>query len=178
MRSLSRLGSSLSIYGVGKIGSQLSVLDYIFGGSAISMRSFGRLGSAVSLYGCSGLGRFASIMDYSCIASALSVRTYARLGSSVSVYGIVQLGSPIDSTFFAHSVLDAINLGSSLSIRSYSRLGVVSHFTGLAVWHHPCPFSIFSTWEVAFHYVAMPVSDLLLASMELEVVGPHCPFLI
>ena len=41
----------MSIYGISRLGSCISVLDSISIGSVLSVRSFTRLGSSLSLYG-------------------------------------------------------------------------------------------------------------------------------
>lgn len=50
MRSFSRLGSSLSVYGISKFGSSMSLLDFFHLGSTVSFRSFVRIGIELSDY--------------------------------------------------------------------------------------------------------------------------------
>ena len=81
------LGSSLSVldavrfgrYGMARLGSVVSVVDFVHLGSSLSFRSFSRLGS------CS-----------------LSCRSFARFGSSLSVHRMATLGSSL-------SVLDLLH---------------------------------------------------------------------
>ena len=56
MRSLLRAGSSISVFGLVRFASQISVLDAVFLGSAIALRSFARCSSALSVLDFVNLG--------------------------------------------------------------------------------------------------------------------------
>jgi len=67
------LGSSLSLCGLSRLGSSLSVLDFLHLGASLALRSMARLGSSLSLY------------DWCNMGSSLSVRSFMRVGSSIAV---------------------------------------------------------------------------------------------
>ena len=104
------------LYGFGRIGSALSVLDFVHAGSTLSVRSFMRTGSSLSAYGILRRGSNISMLDYLNLGSSFSIRSYVRLGSSVSCYGLSRLGSSL-------STLDFVNFGSSCSMRNVARIG-------------------------------------------------------
>lgn len=133
------------MFGLGRLGSTLSVLDFSRLGSALSVRSLSRFGSALSIFGISRLGARISVLDFSHLGSTLSVRGFTafasdcrvdgtggelgfnvehpftvqqsvRIGSSLSVFGWVNFGSSL-------SVVDFLTLGASVSLRSFARLG-------------------------------------------------------
>uniref|UniRef100_A0A7S1RR68 Peptidase S74 domain-containing protein n=1 Tax=Alexandrium catenella TaxID=2925 RepID=A0A7S1RR68_ALECA len=134
------LGSSLSLRGFMRFGSQVSVFSECKLGSSLSLRAISRLGSRISLCGISRIGsslsvvhtiglgstlslrtfmRFGSsisVMDFSHIGSSLSVRQWARIGSTLSLFGLGRLGSTL-------SIVDYLHVGSSLSVRGFVRLG-------------------------------------------------------
>lgn len=115
----------MSIFGISRCGSSLSVLDFFNMGSAMSVRSMGRLGSSLALFKAGRLGASLSVLDFFHLGSSLSVRTNARMGSHVSLFGVARLGSTL-------SVIDFSTLGSAMSVRSFYRLGSrLSVFTGV-----------------------------------------------
>lgn len=67
LRCLSRLGSSLSLLGMGRFGSTLSMLH------------IGGIGSSLSIRSCSRLGASISILDMASLGSTLSMRSFARV---------------------------------------------------------------------------------------------------
>jgi len=73
-----RFGSSVSVCGIARFGSTLSVLDFFPIGSSVSLRSFSRLGETVSVLQLSSLG------------SSLSLRSFSRVGASMSLFGILR----------------------------------------------------------------------------------------
>jgi len=87
-----KIGSSLSVFGILRVGKTLSVLDSFELGSTLSLRGGCRLGSSLS------------VLDVIRIGSSLSLRTFNRLGSSLSVFGNVRLGSRL--TVFDNLCLD------------------------------------------------------------------------
>jgi len=104
LRALSRLGSSLSLFGTSRLGASLSVLAFPHLGASVSLRSFARLGASLS------------ILDSAHVGSSLSLRSFARLGSALSIFGMVRFGSSL-------SIFDCASLGASISLRSFARLG-------------------------------------------------------
>ena len=81
----------MSLYGIGLLGSALSVLDYVSIGSSISFRSFARMGSAFSVYGITRCGSSVSVLDYIELGSSLSIRSYTRVGIFYSFFSVVFL---------------------------------------------------------------------------------------
>jgi len=72
LRSVTRVGSALSLFGMSRFGSSLAVLDFVHIGSSLSLRSFGRLGATLA------------VLDFAHLGSSLSVRGFARFGSDIS----------------------------------------------------------------------------------------------
>jgi len=117
LRSVARLGCSLSVFGVARFGSlfSLSVMEVGHMGSAFSLRSFVRMGSSMS------------VLSDLCQGSSLSIRRLCRLGSHLSLFNCARFGSSI-------SVLDFQQFGSSMSVRGFVRLGSsVSLFSKLEI---------------------------------------------
>lgn len=132
------------MFGLGRLGSTLSVLDFSHVGSALSVRSLFRFGSALSIFGMSRLGARISVLDFSHLGSTLSVRGLSAMGSDMRVDGTggelgfdvlypftvnqaVRIGSSLaifQSVKFGSSlsVVDFLQLGASVSLRSFSRL--------------------------------------------------------
>jgi hypothetical protein len=122
-----------------RLGSSLSVVDFVHLGSSVSLRSFARLGSAVSVMGFSHVGASLSLRSFARVGSALSVFGVARFGSlfSLSVMDYVHLGASVSLRSLARvgaavSVFDFANIGSSMSLRSYARLGSAFSLFGMA----------------------------------------------
>jgi hypothetical protein len=91
LRSVIRLGSALSAYGMARLGRSLRVLEFGMVGSSLSLRAFIRLGSSLSFYGMSRLGSSFSLLDFIHLGSSLSLRSFVRLGSCMSVYGMARV---------------------------------------------------------------------------------------
>lgn len=110
------MGSAMSIFGLTRFSSSLSVLDCAHIGSSLSIRSFARVGSGFSVFGKARLGSSLSVLDFFRLGSSLSMRSIGRVGSAFSVFGVVRMTSSL-------SLFDCTALGSSLSMRSSYRLG-------------------------------------------------------
>ena len=91
MRSFGRLGSSLSSFGLARVGSSLSVLDFVHVGSGLALRSVIRVGSAVSAFGDARMGSSAAVLDFVHVGSSLALRSFGRVGSSLAVLDFVHL---------------------------------------------------------------------------------------
>lgn len=109
----------MSLVGCCRLGSTLSILDFMTVGSSVSIRQYVRMGDTLSVKGC------AFIDGQVNVGSALSLRAVARLGSYLSVFAAVRLGASL-------SVLDYAQVGSSLSVRSWGRLGSSLSVLGFA----------------------------------------------
>ena len=62
------------MYGCSRLGSSLSVWDFVMVGSSLSS-SFARLGSALSVYGLARLASSFSVLDFMQHGSSLSLRS-------------------------------------------------------------------------------------------------------
>jgi len=118
----------LSLFGMTKLGSSMSLLDVAFIGSSLSLRAFSRLGSGLSVLGFSHLGASLSLRSMSRIGSSFSLLGLQRLGSSMSVFDVAHLGSSLSLRSFSRlgaalSVFDFVHLGSTLSVRGIARFG-------------------------------------------------------
>jgi hypothetical protein len=148
------VSSSLSLRGLGRGATKLSVTLITHSGSSVSIRAFVRASSATSLHGATrskiaGRGEKNSIVDAATVGSSLSLRSFGRhglvqyfstasfalVGSSVSMRRLIRSGSTL-SVFslgrlrYVTSLYDSFHSGSSLSLRSLSRL---SGFEGLSL---------------------------------------------
>ena len=82
LKTFSRCGSSLTLYGVGRLGNAVSVLDFACMGSALSLRSYGRFGSTLAVFGMCRLGSSIAALDFLNFGSAhtrLHVHPYSSL---------------------------------------------------------------------------------------------------
>ena len=73
------MSSSLSVYGMSRLGASLAVLDFTSFGSAMSLRNFVRLGSSLSVFGMARYSSSLAVLDFLNLGSTLSVRSMARL---------------------------------------------------------------------------------------------------
>jgi len=71
----------LSLRSFSRLGSSISVLDFLQLGSALALRAYGRLGSSVS------------VLDFLHLGSSLSLRGIGRFGSCISVHDRIALGN-------------------------------------------------------------------------------------
>lgn len=140
------MGSSLSLFGMIRVGDTLSVLDFLHLGSSLSLRCFSRVASSLSIFAAARMGSSMSVLDYLHCGGQMSVRSLVKLGSTVSISGqgtsdvpmvlyqpftvsqTVACGSTLSVFGISRvgqslSVLDCVNLGSSLSLRGSARLG-------------------------------------------------------
>ena len=69
--------SSISVYGLVRLGSSLSLLDFATLGSSLSLRSYGRMGSSMSVYGITRLCSSLSVLDFVNLGSCMSRRALA-----------------------------------------------------------------------------------------------------
>jgi len=83
LRQTMPCGASLSVFGVVRFGSTLSVLDCVSLGSSLSLRSKKSLGSTLSVF------------DIAVLGASLSLRSFARLGASLSIFARTQFGSTL-----------------------------------------------------------------------------------
>jgi hypothetical protein len=111
LRGMFRSGSAMSILGKTFIQSRLSVIDVKSMGSALSVRQFVRLGSQFSALNAASFG------------SSLSVRSFSKLADSCSLYGKVLGGSSLSVRGFARM---AGNLSMRDVANTYSHL-LVGH---------------------------------------------------
>jgi hypothetical protein len=109
----------VSVRGLSRFGSSMSVVDFLHLGSSLSLRSFARAGSAVSVRGLSRVGSSMSVLDFLHLGSSLSLRSFARLGSSLSVGGAIALGGNQAYLRYDSSAIQAYVAGTkSLDITS------------------------------------------------------------
>ena len=110
LRSYCRAGSSLSVFGVSRLGSSLAVLDFLFLGSALSLRSFARIGSSLAVYGMFPTKTVHCVLLMpSCIALALQSSP-----ASLSFFFL---------SFFSNLVGNFLSKPSSRSLPQCVRLG-------------------------------------------------------
>ena len=64
----------------GRLGSGVSVLDFLHLGSSLSLRSFGRVGTGLS------------VLDFVHLGSSLSLRSFGGFGSGLSVLEFLHWG--------------------------------------------------------------------------------------
>ena len=81
-------------YGLSRLGSSLSVLDFLLLGSSLSLRTFGRVGAHISVYGMTRIGSSMSVLDYVCLGSMLSLRSFGRLSAQVSILDMLVRPTP------------------------------------------------------------------------------------
>jgi len=158
---MTRLGSSLSLFGVVRFGSALSVFDFVPVGSSLSLRSFARIGSSLSLVPHICMGSALAVFDRVNFGSSFSLRSICRIGSGLSIGGNVRLGSSV-------SVFDFSNVGSSFSYRSFGRLGAaVSIFSGLRIG------SSFSVMDMATVGSSFSLRSFARFGASISIFG-HC----
>ena len=137
VRSFLRIGSTLSAYGMIRLGSTLSVLDSVCLGSTMSLRGFARFGSALTVFGRSRMGATASVVDFTNLGSAISLRSFLRVGSSLSVFSRAQCGSSVRElvtyflSFFAKSCLKTSNFRSKIVSPRKNQLRLLGFCIGL-----------------------------------------------
>lgn len=81
IQTMVHLGSTFSCFGILRLGSALSVLDWTHIGSTLSLRGGCRLGSSLS------------VLDFVKMGSSLALRSFSRFGASMSIVGVARLGS-------------------------------------------------------------------------------------
>ena len=64
LRSFARLGAAIAVFGLGRYGSSMSVLDFVNLGASLSLRSFARFGSQFSVFGMTRLASTVSLLDF------------------------------------------------------------------------------------------------------------------
>ena len=75
-RSYGRVGSAVSVFGLGRFGSALAVLDCMSLGSCLSLRSLQRLSSSISVLGLARFGSSLSVRRWlECILQHSSLPT-------------------------------------------------------------------------------------------------------
>jgi hypothetical protein len=104
LRSFGRLSSTVSVRGLSRFGSSVSVLDFVHLGSSLSLRSFGRVGSSVSVRGLSRFGSSMSVLDFLHLGSTMSLRSFARIGDYVSITGALKVTGAITAKYNGGSV--------------------------------------------------------------------------
>ena len=120
-------GSSLALRSFARVGSGLSVLDFVNLGSSLALRSCARMGSALS------------VLDFLALGSSVSLRSFARLSSAASVLDFVNLGSSMSLRSFARigSQLSVLPAPASNSTCTESRAGEIVAISGKTVLQAP-----------------------------------------
>jgi len=80
----------------------MSVLDFFRLGSSLSLRSIGRVGAQFSVFGMTRLGSTVSVVDFASLGSSLSLRSACRLGSSFAIFAGLRFGSSLSVLDFVH----------------------------------------------------------------------------
>lgn len=81
LRAFGLFGSTLSLVGVSRIGSTMSLVDVAAFGASMALRSVSRLGSSMALFGFLNMG------------ASLSIRSFARLASNLAIQGKLQFSA-------------------------------------------------------------------------------------
>lgn len=116
MRSFSRLGSQLSVFGVTRVASLVSVSALSSAGSALTARSSAWLSTAVASSRVLREGCSVSVLNMLHLGSCLSLRAFRRVGAALSLWGSARLGA-------SFSLLGCSHMGATLAMRQMMRVG-------------------------------------------------------
>ena len=86
LRSVSHLGSSISLLGKSIVGSFTSALDFLHIGSSMFIRCGSRLGSTMLIFGMSCFDSLPSTMDLTLMASFVFMQDASRFGLALLAF--------------------------------------------------------------------------------------------
>lgn len=124
-----RCGSSVSVFGISRLGSSLALLDGACLGATVSLRSWNRLASSLS------------VLQFVQLGSTLALRSFLRHGSAMSLVDVIRLGSTL-------SVFDSFCLSPGKIVKlpgwtiSYDASSQDMHFTKLDSGGNSRPLTI------------------------------------
>ena len=141
------LGSTVSVFGVSRVGLSLLVLDFACLGFSLPLHDYLRLGPPMSIFGRSCSGPTLLVFDHSLFGSVASMRVHTCLGLTSPIVGMARL-------YFPMSLLGIAEFDSPLSLKNWV---VVHHL------NRPCQFQ--TTATLASHLLCKASQELTLQSL-------------
>ena len=112
------LGSTVSVFGVSRVGLSLLVLDFACLGFSLPLHDYLRLGPPMSIFGRSCSGPTLLVFDHSLFGSVASMRVHTCLGLTSPIVGMARL-------YFPMSLLGIAEFDSPLSLKNWVHPGVM-----------------------------------------------------